>query len=265
METPLTSSPLTPTSPSSGPRRKSDHRSTAPASRAPATTVNRLDSTAPSPSPSPSQRLPPHRPIIPPAPPPVELADHSDGRYSLRARQARQLNPYEYDKRLYKQQMRANPEAIVKVVSPPRPRKTHRSRSAGANGADGSSGAEDEYHGGAEDEVGLDEDARWERRLHKGKAREVEEGRGRAGQPAWLPDVLKEPLSGSSTEEEDATLDALARRLERERRKKEKEERLREKEERRKKHKPHPFPLRKKDMQSSVSPTRNQVRYFALH
>ncbi|KAL5513076.1 hypothetical protein ACEPAH_3474 [Sanghuangporus vaninii] len=64
------------------------------------------------------------------------LEDH-DGmasrRYSLRARQARQLNPYEYDKRLYKQQMKRLPDAIVKVISPHRhaPRRTHRHRESG--------------------------------------------------------------------------------------------------------------------------------------
>ncbi|EJD07436.1 uncharacterized protein FOMMEDRAFT_164408 [Fomitiporia mediterranea MF3/22] len=56
--------------------------------------------------------------------------DINPRRYSLRARQARQLNPYEYDKRLYKQQMKRLPDAIVKVVSPRRhtPGRTHRHR-----------------------------------------------------------------------------------------------------------------------------------------
>ncbi|EED77379.1 predicted protein [Postia placenta Mad-698-R] len=40
----------------------------------------------------------------------------TEGRYSLRARQARQKNPYAYDKALYKRQMRANPDAIVKML-----------------------------------------------------------------------------------------------------------------------------------------------------
>ncbi|PSS37682.1 hypothetical protein PHLCEN_2v506 [Hermanssonia centrifuga] len=48
-------------------------------------------------------------------------------RYSLRTRKAKQVNPYEYDKMLYKRQMRANPDAIVKVVSPPQ--RKHRERS----------------------------------------------------------------------------------------------------------------------------------------
>lgn len=39
-------------------------------------------------------------------------------RYSLRTRQARQLKPYEYDKMMYRLQLKDNPDAIVKVVSP---------------------------------------------------------------------------------------------------------------------------------------------------
>ncbi|KAL1950542.1 hypothetical protein VTO73DRAFT_5666 [Trametes versicolor] len=247
---------MTPISSPRNQRRKPGSQASAHASSPAA--ASGPEQAGPSRSGSPPQPRP-----APPAPQMVaEPVDHADGRYSLRTRQARQLNPYEYDKRLYKQQMRANPEAIVKVVSPPRPRRHHRSTSAGANDADGSSGAEDEYHGGAEDEAGLDQDARWERRLSKGKGRAgdsmPEERRGRAEKPAWLPDILKDLSSGSSSEEDNAALDALARQYERERRKKEKEERQKEKEERRKKHKPHRFPLSKKDMQSSVSPARMQ-------
>jgi len=44
-------------------------------------------------------------------------------RYSLRRRDPRQLNPYVYDKLMYKQQMRSNPDAIVKFRSPRR--KSH--------------------------------------------------------------------------------------------------------------------------------------------
>ena len=49
----------------------------------------------------------------------LDLAGNSR-RYSLRARQARQLNPYAFDKALYKQQLRHNPDAIVKMRSPGR-------------------------------------------------------------------------------------------------------------------------------------------------
>ncbi|OSC97472.1 hypothetical protein PYCCODRAFT_1377056 [Trametes coccinea BRFM310] len=189
---------------------------------------------------------------------PGESADLHDGRYSLRARKARQLNPYEYDKMLYKRQMRANPEAIVKVVSPPRPRRRHRSTSAGVRDVNGSSGADDDYHIAEEDD-GLDEDARWERRMMKSRERGRassqagdEDPRDRPPKSVWYPDALKEPLSGSSTEEEDAALDALERQRQRERRQKEREERL-------KKRKPRPFPVRKKDMQPSKSPARNET------
>lgn len=39
-------------------------------------------------------------------------------RYSLRSREARQLNPYSIEKQFYKEQMKNNPDALVKVVSP---------------------------------------------------------------------------------------------------------------------------------------------------
>ncbi|KAI0819256.1 Mus7/MMS22 family-domain-containing protein [Trametes gibbosa] len=157
--------------------------------------------------------------------------------------------------------MRANPDAIVKVVSPPRPRRRHGSTGVGGNNADGSSGAEDEYQGGEEDDTNLNRDERWERLLVKGKEKaggKGEDGRGRADQPVWLPDALKESLSSGGSEEDDATLDALAKRWERERRQKEKEGRRKEREERSTKHKARPFPLRKKDMQPPVFPTRHE-------
>ncbi|CCL98524.1 uncharacterized protein FIBRA_00523 [Fibroporia radiculosa] len=75
----------------------------------------------------------------------AQEAEQSSGRYSLRTRQARQRNPYAYDKALYKRQMRANPEAIVKVVSPSRsrPQKERRSKSRGNDSSTEESG--DEY------------------------------------------------------------------------------------------------------------------------
>ncbi|KAI9066820.1 hypothetical protein FKP32DRAFT_1673568 [Trametes sanguinea] len=189
---------------------------------------------------------------------PGESADFRDGRYSLRARKARQLNPYEYDKMLYKRQMRANPDAIVKVVSPPRPRRRHRSTSAGVIEVNGSSDAEDEYHIAEEDD-GLDEDARWERRMMKsreqGRASSQagdEDPRDRPPKSVWYPDALREPLSGSSTEEEDAMLDALDRQRKKERRQKEREERL-------KKRRPRPFPVRRKDLQPPTSPAQTEA------
>ncbi|CDO69890.1 hypothetical protein BN946_scf184884.g49 [Trametes cinnabarina] len=149
--------------------------------------------------------------------------------------------------------MRANPDAIVKVVSPPRPRRRHRSTSAGVVEVNVSSGAEDEYHV-AEEDGGLDEDVRWERRMMKSKERvghssqQIENHQtDRSPPPPWYPDALQELISGSSTEEEDAALDALERKREKERKQKEREEKLKHR-------KPRPFPLRRKDMRSSETP-----------
>ncbi|KZT09203.1 uncharacterized protein LAESUDRAFT_675011 [Laetiporus sulphureus 93-53] len=89
--------------------------------------------------------------------------DHEDAhrRYSFRARQAWQKNPYAYDKAMYKRQMRSNPEAIVKVVSPARGRKHRRSSSRGNAGSANGSDAEEEYvdQGGQEDD-----ESYWQRR-----------------------------------------------------------------------------------------------------
>ncbi|KAI0357556.1 hypothetical protein OH77DRAFT_1510566 [Trametes cingulata] len=262
-----TSSPLTPTS--SPHKRSAEHRSPSPGpSRAsPAIDHAAQDDRAQSPSPRsqsplqrPAQPNPPHPPPPPGADLPPELADNADGRYSLRARKARQLHPYEYDKKLYKQQMRANPAAIIKVVSPPRPRRRHRSTSAGRAEVGDSSEAEDEYQGGDEEDAEMDEDARWERRIMKGRERARDhpsaeeattEERGRAEMPAWLPEALRELSSGSSTQEEDKELDALERKRERERRKKEREER-------RKARKPKPFPVPKKVLQPPASPAASE-------
>ncbi|KAI0667720.1 Mus7/MMS22 family-domain-containing protein [Trametes maxima] len=191
----------------------------------------------------------------------ASLAEHNDGRYSLRTRNARQLNPYEYDKLMYKRQMRSNPDALVKVVSPPRARHRHRSTSAGRVDRGNPSVAEDEYQDGEED-TQMDEDARWERRMQKkAEVRARSEGNaegavGRIERPEWLPVGLEELFEGSSSEEDDAELDALQRQRERERKRKEKEER------RKNKHARHarPFPLRRKDMQSSGPPVREEVR-----
>ncbi|KZT27796.1 hypothetical protein NEOLEDRAFT_1130281 [Neolentinus lepideus HHB14362 ss-1] len=51
--------------------------------------------------------------------------DQFHPKYSLRARQAKQLNPYAYDQAYYKKLMRSNPDAIVKVVSPEREKRRH--------------------------------------------------------------------------------------------------------------------------------------------
>lgn len=57
----------------------------------------------------------------------LQMAEDLDNsrRYSLRNRRPWQVNPYAYDKQHYKMQMRNNPEAIVKVVSPRRDHAHH--------------------------------------------------------------------------------------------------------------------------------------------
>ena len=65
------------------------------------------------------------------SPPSDTIPDHllteeqTARRYSLRQRDARQLNPYSIEKQIYKQQMRHNPDAMVKVVSPRRLHSEH--------------------------------------------------------------------------------------------------------------------------------------------
>ncbi|KZV93145.1 hypothetical protein EXIGLDRAFT_646506 [Exidia glandulosa HHB12029] len=63
----------------------------------------------------------------PPAPPQAPSRSHAaspppdippDTRYSLRHRNLQQMRPYEYDKRVYKHQMRGDPNAIVRLRSP---------------------------------------------------------------------------------------------------------------------------------------------------
>lgn len=51
----------------------------------------------------------------------------------MRERRPQQLNPYVYDKMLYKRQMKSNPDAIVKFASP---RRRNDSRGAAENGED---------------------------------------------------------------------------------------------------------------------------------
>ncbi|PCH39845.1 hypothetical protein WOLCODRAFT_142800 [Wolfiporia cocos MD-104 SS10] len=97
--------------------------------------------------------------------------EHARGRYALRVRQARQKNPYAYDKALYKQQMRANPEAIIRVVSPSR-RKHRRTSSRGDEELDvrSSDGWEDESLE-TQQEQDVDVEERRDARSGKGKER----------------------------------------------------------------------------------------------
>ncbi|KAF4593295.1 hypothetical protein EYR38_009009 [Pleurotus pulmonarius] len=92
---------------------------------------------------SPVRSSPEPRHLPTPSPPPLENNDDpeaniehealfaNDRRYSLRTRQAKQIRPYAYDKLSYKQQLRGNPDAIVKAISPRHHRRHSRSRSVG--------------------------------------------------------------------------------------------------------------------------------------
>lgn len=177
-------------------------------------------------SPDPLQLLSPHRSqtlpsrsspppvILPRVPsPPVEIPEDPQplGRYSLRRRQARQLNPYAYDKLLYKQQLKSHPDAIVKFRSP--------RRHSGAGGV-GEDGTQDEYVFPLDN---LDEDGSGRRKRRRARSldRNNELGGNSPRQATrqvegWLPETLK---GLSSSDEEDTEIRKLARRVRREREK----------------------------------------------
>ncbi|EKM57028.1 uncharacterized protein PHACADRAFT_183566 [Phanerochaete carnosa HHB-10118-sp] len=114
--------------------------------------------TSPLSSPSPSPRPSPTRPRFPARDASLS-SPHTDAddanaslisqlqqaenasRYKLRERNVRQLQPYAYDQQIYKRQMRANPDAIVRYHSPARRRHRSRERSVGV-GDEQSSDAE---------------------------------------------------------------------------------------------------------------------------
>ena len=200
----------------------------------------------------PSREIPPPHQLSSPVPADVlqAIAEEQAAertRYSLRTRNARQLKPYEFDKMLYKRQMRSNPDAIVKVVSPPRPVRRQRSTSAGV--PDGSSGAEDEYQAGDE---GDEEESQFQGRW-KGKERAVEVGPdamevdGGSGQSSvWLPEALQEAFS---SDDDDAPLGGVMAANKTQRKGKERQPR-----------RPKPFPLKKKDFRRPSPPASTLVR-----
>ncbi|KAG1734801.1 Mus7/MMS22 family-domain-containing protein [Suillus lakei] len=178
-----------------------------------------------------SQDRLPHPPH-PPPPPPLVIPEDPEpiNRYSLRRREARQLQPYAFDKAQYKAQMKANPDAIVKFVSPQR-REMH--------GEDGSQWADEQMQGGTqaeyifpvdnpeEDRDYVDvEGRRRKRRVIIAEAdhhnREQEEG--------WLPEALRD-LSESDEIEGTDEVRKLVREARRARKKAEGEAKKREKEE----------------------------------
>ena len=148
--------------------------------------------------------------------PPVEIPEDPQplNRYSLRRREARQLNPYAYDKLLYKQQLKSHPDAIVKF----------RSRSGG-----GEDGTQDEFvfpldnpdEDGDYVDVEGESSRRRKRRVqsldrHNGLGEDGQELEARQMDEGWLPEALKEL---SSSDEDDNEIRKLARRVRREREK----------------------------------------------
>ncbi|KAK0467246.1 Mus7/MMS22 family-domain-containing protein [Desarmillaria tabescens] len=123
----------------------------------------------------------------------------NESRYSFRTRSIRQVKPYEYDKALYQNQLRDNPDAIVKMRSPRRGDHHHKTR-------------EDQY----EEETQDQEYVHTEHDRTKPRSRSPEHV-SRLG----LPDQL------SSSDEEDKEIRATRRewkRVEKERKAREKRE-----------------------------------------
>lgn len=137
------------------------------------------------------------------------------GRYSLRRREARQLNPYAYDKLLYKQQLKSHPDAIVKFRGP------GRRPSSGEVGEDGTQDAfvfpldnpdEDGDYVDVEDESGR----RRRRRVQNFDRHDMTGEETRQVEEGWLPKTLKEL---SSSDEDDNEIRKMARSIRREREK----------------------------------------------
>ncbi|KAI6044231.1 Mus7/MMS22 family-domain-containing protein [Pisolithus marmoratus] len=142
-------------------------------------------------------------PIIP------EDTEHRSVRYSLRRRDPRQLNPYAYDKLLYKQQMRSNPDAIVKFLSPTKKSHGHEEH------------YEDDTQAGCEiPPDNLDEDGDYVESIPNRQQQSASvgtqeaEGASNERDTGWLPEFLR-PLS--SSDEEDTDIRKLAENVRRER------------------------------------------------
>lgn len=163
--------------------------------------------------------------VIPEDPEPIN-------RYSLRRREARQLQPYAFDKAQYKAQMKANPDAIVKFVSPQR-REMH------GELEDGSQWADQQTQGGTQAEYILpvdnsEEDRDYvdvEGRRRKRRVTIAEAGHDHRDQEeGWLPEALRD-LSESDEIEGTDEVRKLVMEARRARKKAEAEAKRREKEE----------------------------------
>ena len=182
------------------------------------------DSSLPALSPYHRSPLPPQPPPVIPSPPIVIPEDlEPANRYSLRRRQARQLQPYAYDKAMYKAQMKANPDAIVKFVS----RETH--------AGDGSQWENGQTQGESQVEyifpVDNPEDEDYVQSEERRRRRRAEADRhDHAQEGEWLPEALRD-LSDSDEIEGGDEVRKLVRDARRARKKAEAEARKKEKQE----------------------------------
>lgn len=168
------------------------------------------------------------------------VEDQESRRYSMRARRPQQLNPYVYDKLLYKRQMKSNPDAIVKFASPKR-----RNHSHGGDGEDLMT-QDGETQDWNMDVDGDDEDASWvdkhQRRSQKERPRngdaevplESQDASGDLPSSDEDPDI-KEMLKEAKKIKERARLKERGKLKEKEQEEREREKRWRLK----------PFPLRR--------------------
>ncbi|KAH7914631.1 Mus7/MMS22 family-domain-containing protein [Hygrophoropsis aurantiaca] len=137
--------------------------------------------------------------------------DEPHNRYALRRRQARQLNPYAYDKLQYKQQMRSNPDAIVKFRSPQR----HHSLREGSGDEATQDMDTEEFVLPAGD---LDNDDDYIESTRRRQRRNTSEENidpipnGHATTSGWLPEILKD-LSSSDTDNDELRREIRAQKV----------------------------------------------------
>ncbi|KAG6334435.1 hypothetical protein ID866_4656 [Astraeus odoratus] len=163
-------------------------------------------STVQAPSPRPDSSAQDSRPPLIP-----EDTELSAVRYSLRRRDPRQLNPYAYDKLLYKQQMRSNPDAIVKFASPTRRSHGHREEYEDESQATYVFPLDNQEEDGDYTETAA-------RRRQRTSGPDADPDTRASGERdiGWLPETLR-PLS--SSDDDDDEIRRLAKKARREREK----------------------------------------------
>ncbi|KZP26671.1 hypothetical protein FIBSPDRAFT_1040698 [Athelia psychrophila] len=206
------------------------------------------------PSPAPAASVHGHAYMIP-----DDMLIDNEGpsrRYAMRQRRPQQLQPYAYDQIMYKQQMKSNPDAIVKFRRAESP--VHRGKASDQAGAEvreaDEEATQDWTMDGDEEE---DEANSWDQRRDANGGTLVSEG-GPASEaqvvpkPRWLPEALRDV---SSDEEDDSEIRKMlkevkmqqkkAKRLEKEKAAaKEREDRARLQREREANRRKKPFPVR---------------------